>query len=65
MRYDHGMDDDDTLRPPPPEWLEAMVESDAELAAGLTVPLEPVLARLRESLEWMEARQKAKAVHKA
>lgn len=34
-----------------------MDESDGQLAAGQTVPLEPVLARLRASIKRMELRQ--------
>ena len=49
--------DDITLRPIPAGWFEALEQSDAELAAGRTVPLEPVLARLREGIKRMELRQ--------
>ncbi len=62
MRYHHRVDDhdqDDTPRTPPAHWLEALERSEADVAAGRTVPLEPVLARLRESIERMEARQAA------
>jgi hypothetical protein len=48
---------DDTPRPPPAHWLEALERSEADLAAGRTVPLEPVLARMRESIVRMEERQ--------
>lgn len=72
MRYHPPMsstdDMDDTPRPPPAHWLAALEESDADLAAGRTVPLEPVLARLRESIERMEGRQATqgtKATHRA
>jgi len=37
------------------DWIEALAESEADIAAGRTVPLEPVLARIMESLERMEA----------
>ena len=58
MRYPLGMDHDDTVpRPGPAGWLEALERSEADLAAGRTVPLEPVLARMRESIKCMEARQ--------
>ncbi len=43
--------------PAPPGWAEALAESEAQVAAGLTVPLEPVLDRLRASAERMETRQ--------
>jgi hypothetical protein len=35
----------------------ALARSEAQLAAGQTVPLEPILARLRASIARMEARQ--------
>ena len=58
MRYSPGMDHDDTApRPAPAGWLETLERSEADLAAGHTVPLEPVLARMRESIKRMEARQ--------
>jgi hypothetical protein len=43
--------------PAPPGWLEALAESEAELAAGQTVPLAPVLAELRASAARLEAQQ--------
>ena len=58
MRYPSRMDHDDTApRPAPAGWLEALDRSEADLAAGRTVPLEPVLARLRDSIKRMEVRQ--------
>ena len=58
MRYPPRMDHDDTApRPAPAGWLEVLERSEADLAAGRTVPLEPVLARMRESIKRMEARQ--------
>jgi hypothetical protein len=58
MRYPLCMDHDDTApRPAPAGWLETLERSEADLAAGRTVPLEPVLARLRESIKRMELRQ--------
>lgn len=67
MRYPSRMDHDDTAsRPAPAGWLEALERSEADVAAGRTVPLEPVLARMRESINRMEARQAgqgAKAAH--
>lgn len=57
MRYLLRMEHDDTpLRPVPDGWLEAMAESDAELAAGQTVPLEPLLDELRRTAEQLEAK---------
>ena len=35
----------------------ALERSEAQLAAGQTVPIEPILARLRASVGRMEARQ--------
>jgi hypothetical protein len=58
--------DDSPPRPAPAGWLEALERSEADLAAGRAVPLELVLARLRESIKRMEARQArqdAKAAH--
>lgn len=62
------MDHNDAPRPIPAGWLEALERSEADLAAGRTVPLEPVLARLRESIRRMEARQAeqdAETAHRA
>lgn len=57
MRYHRPMDhDENTPRPIPAGWLEAMDESDAQLAAGQTVPLEPLLDELRRSAEQLEAK---------
>jgi hypothetical protein len=50
------MDDITDRRAAPPGWIEVLVQSKAEIEAGLTVPLEPVLARLQASLDRMEAR---------
>lgn len=57
MRYHRLMDhDENTPRPIPAEWFEAMDESDAQLAAGQTVPLEPLLDELRRTAEQLEAK---------
>jgi len=40
----------------PAGWLEALAESDADLAAGRIVPGETVLRDLKESLARIEAR---------
>lgn len=45
----------------PAEWIEALAESEADIAAGRIVPLEPVLARMQESIDRMEARRAARA----
>lgn len=39
----------------PAGWLESLERSKAQLAAGQTVPLLPVLDRLRASAERLEA----------
>jgi hypothetical protein len=42
----------------PPGWLvESLERSEAQIAAGQTVPLEPVLDRLRASIARMKAKQ--------
>jgi hypothetical protein len=43
----------------PAGWLEALAESEAELAAGLTVPAEVVHQRIRESIARIEAKRAA------
>jgi len=52
---------DDTPHPAeaPPGWLEALDESEAELAAGQTVPGEAVHQRIRDSLTRTEAKRAA------
>ena len=49
----------DSLDPvePPAEWVDALRESDADLAAGRVVPAEVVLAGLRDSIERLELRR--------
>ncbi len=60
MPYRPAMDhDNDTPRLPPADWLESLERSEADLAAGRTVPLEPVLERMRDSIKRMEARRAA------
>ncbi len=60
MPYGLTMDqDNDTPRPPPVGWLESLERSEADLAAGRTVPLEPVLERMRDSIKRMEMRRAA------
>jgi PHD/YefM family antitoxin component YafN of YafNO toxin-antitoxin module len=48
---------DDPLPIAPPGWLEALAESEAELAAGKTVPSEPIMQRLRETIARLEAKR--------
>jgi hypothetical protein len=38
-------------------WLESLARSKAQIEAGQTVPLEPVLERLRASIARMDARR--------
>ena len=51
------MDDNPTHTAAPAGWLKILEESEAELAAGLTVPGEVVRQMLRDSLARLEARQ--------
>lgn len=46
-----------TTRPVPAGWLEALEESRAELAAGLTVLGDEIMRELYESIARLEARQ--------
>lgn len=59
FRPNHAYPDvmDDPLPLAPPGWLEALAESEAELAAGLTVPSEPIMQRLRETIARLEAKR--------
>ena len=41
----------------PVGWLESLARSKAQIAAGQTVPLLPILNRLRASAERLEAAQ--------
>jgi len=46
---------DATVDQTPPPWLlEALDRGEAEIAAGRTVPIEPVLRRLQASIERIE-----------
>jgi len=55
------MDKAETAPAAPPDWIEALAESEADIEAGHTVPLEPVLAPMRASVDRMEARRAARA----
>ncbi len=44
-------------RAAPAGWLEALERSEAQLARGETVPLEPVLERLRATIARMDAKR--------
>jgi hypothetical protein len=50
---------DDTPNPAiaPAGWLEALAESEAELAAGLTVPGDVIMRELYESIARLETKQ--------
>jgi hypothetical protein len=50
----------------PAGWLESLAQSKAEVEAGRTVPLKPVLDRARASIARMKARrEEARASDKA
>ena len=49
---------DDTTPRPPAGWLESLERSEAELAAGQTVPMETVMRKLRESAARLEKKRK-------
>ena len=57
--YSLPMDDNPTQAIAPAGWLEALAESEAQLAAGLTVPGEAVRQRLHDALVRLEAKQAA------
>ena len=46
---------DETILPPPPSWVEALDRSEAQLAAGQVVDGSAVRQRLRDSIARMEA----------
>jgi hypothetical protein len=46
---------DDAKKQAPAGWLEALAISEAELAAGLTVPMDEVLQELDDSIRGLEA----------
>ena len=45
----------------PTDWLADLEISEAQLEAGQTVPIEPVLQRLRDSIARLEAKPADKA----
>ena len=57
--YSLGMTDPD-LSPAPQEWLDALERSEAQLRAGLAVPLEDVLAEFDADLAAYEATRAAR-----
>jgi hypothetical protein len=52
---------DDTPNPVPAEWLDALAESEAQLAAGQTVPAAEVMRGLRDGIARLEAASGRKA----
>lgn len=62
--YCPRMDDTPHHAPAPAGWLEALAESEADLAAGRIVPGEVVMKDLRDSLARLEARAAAKAARR-
>jgi hypothetical protein len=54
------MNDTPTHSIAPAEWLDALAESDADLAAGRTVPGDAVLRDLKDSLARLEAKAAAR-----
>lgn len=56
----------DMIKDIPAGWLESLAKSKAEVEAGKTVPLEPVLDRARASIARMKARRvEARTVDRA
>ncbi|HUB14921.1 MAG TPA: hypothetical protein VMB34_23430 [Acetobacteraceae bacterium] len=56
------MDDIPAHTPAPAGWLEILEESEAELAAGLTVSAETVHRRIRDAIARIEAKKHAQQV---
>ena len=50
-------------KPAPESITASLARSDAQIAAGLTVPLEPVLERIRLSIARMKADEKSAPVN--
>ena len=55
--YDQNMSNIADRAAAPAGWLESLAASKAQIAAGQTVPLLPILDRLRASAERLEAAQ--------
>ena len=53
--YAHVMSNTANRAAAPAKWLESLARSKAEIASGRTVPLLPILDRLRASAERLEA----------
>jgi len=58
--HDHRIDDDAPAMPGEAQLLSVMAQSDADLAAGRTVPLADVLAELDAVAQEIEARRRAR-----
>jgi hypothetical protein len=58
--YSRYMADTPTPASVPAGWLEALAESEADLAAGRIVPGEEVMRDLQDSLDRLKARAAAK-----
>jgi hypothetical protein len=59
------MDDTPHQLDAPPDWLEALAESEADLAAGRIVPGEVVRQGLLDSIARLEAKRSATRQRKA
>ena len=57
VTYDPEMTEIAPAPTPPAEWQESLIRSKAQIAAGESVPLLPILDRLRASAERLEAQQ--------
>jgi hypothetical protein len=55
--YSVTMSENSNQTSPPAGWRESLARSKAQIAAGESVPLLPVLDRLRASAEHLEAEQ--------
>ena len=55
--YSPTMSDRPKSAPPPAGWEARLARSKAQIAAGQSVPLLPILDRLRASAERLEAEQ--------
>ena len=55
--YGPAMAKPSTPTPPPAGWRESLARSKAQIASGESVPLLPILDRLRASAERLEAEQ--------
>ncbi len=53
----HRLTMDDEGKLAPAGWIEALTRGKAQVEAGLSVPVEPVLGRLKAALARMEGRQ--------